>query len=617
MKRMISLTVLFSVMLLAMASIATAEVPPLMHYQGHLTDAEGAPLDTTISMIFTIYDDSTGEGIVWDEEQPSVVVSNGLFNVLLGSVNPITDDEFADTMRWLGITVGGDPEISPRTRLVSVPYAYRVATIDGATGGEVFGNLRLHSNLYVGDLDGEAGQLRITDGTDNTIVAYGSSGNLNIEGNLDVSGKATLGWGNTNTGSDAFVAGRVSQVSADYATVGGGFGNTAAGLRSAVGGGMWNLAGAVHATVAGGYSDTVDASGGTIGGGSSNRINNDYGTVSGGYNNIISGTYGTIGGGSNNSATNLRSTVSGGGGNAASGPGSAIGGGAANAADGQHSAVGGGWGDTASGDFSTVSGGRQNTASGEQGTVGGGYQNTASGDSATVSGGSRNSATGNNSAVGGGTGNTASGDYSTIGGGFHNTNAGAYSVIPGGLYVTLTETTSVSMAFGEQVYVGTPYRAIFFDGNNSGRLGINRDDSDGWILHPIHVGTNGTNGNGAHLTAGGTWQNGSSRTFKENFQPLGHQELLAKISNLPVEVWQYKDSDERHIGPVSEDFVQAFDVGTVRNGRRDDKYLSPGDVAGVALAGVKELAQQNQELRQIIEGLSQRISELEKVKTLR
>ncbi|MGB2979975.1 MAG: hypothetical protein WBC77_01875, partial [Candidatus Zixiibacteriota bacterium] len=76
-------------------------------------------------------------------------------------------------------------------------------------------------------------------------------------------------------------------------------------------------------------------------------------------------------------------------------------------------------------------------------------------------------------------------------------------------------------------------------------------------------------------------------------------------------------TDERHIGPVSEDFVRAFDVGTVNQGVRDDKYLSPGDVAGVALAGVKELIQENQELKQIISDLTERIADLEKTGTSR
>ena len=87
---------------------------------------------------------------------------------------------------------------------------------------------------------------------------------------------------------------------------------------------------------------------------------------------------------------------------------------------------------------------------------------------------------------------------------------------------------------------------------------------------------------------------------------------------MPVETWNYRGTDERYIEPVAEDFVEAFDVGTVReNGTRDNQYLSPGDVAGVALAGVKELAQQNQELRQIMGELRHRIAELEGAKAPR
>jgi hypothetical protein len=839
MRRKVSLTVFLFVVLLAAVPMASADVPHQMNYQGQLTDEGGTPLDTIISMTFTIYSDSSGGMVVWTETQTDVEVSGGLFYVILGSEIPIPDTVFADDWRWLGITVGDDPEITPRTKLVTVPYAFqslRVATVDGATGGDVYGNLRLHSHLYVGGFEGEAGYLHISDGSTNTIVAYGSTGGLNMEGDLDISGKATLGFGNTNTGADAFVAGRINEVSGDYATVGGGLGNSATGLRSTVGGGMWNLAGAVHATVAGGHSDTVDASGGTIGGGTENRVADDYGTISGGINNTVSGSYSTVGGGRNNSASLSMVTVGGGQFNTASGDGSTIAGGMQNAASGTNSTIGGGSADTASGHSSIIAGGRQNTASGDNGTIGGGYQNTAGGDSTTISGGSRNSATGNNSAIGGGTGNEASfislgppmdplggwstvgggrdnralGDYSTIsggrnntaaagwtatdggystvaggqdnhafamhstvsggqidsalapfatvgggymntagagllanpdsgeaatvaggygnratghystigggsqnaadrhsstvgggyqnfasndvatisggqknlasgtgssvgggyadtatsnystvgggvqnkaaasyatvgggeknkaedngttiaggcensasdvygtvGGGRRNSNAGQYSVIPGGRQDTLTSSADYSMAFGYAVYVNNPYRVVFFDSVNSGRLGINRDDHNaGGIAYPIHVGTDGTNGNGAYLTSGGTWTNGSSRTFKENFQKLESQELLRKISSMPVEAWQYKNTDERHIGPVSEDFVSAFNVGTVAaDGSRDNKYLSPGDVAGVALAGVKELIRENEELKQMIGELNRKIAELEK-----
>jgi hypothetical protein len=139
-----------AVLLLALAPMAGADVPHQMLYQGHVTDSGGAPLDTFINMTFTIYDDSTGSGVQWTETQSPVRITNGLFNVLLGSVNPISDTVFSDTIRWLGIKIGSDAEISPRTRLVTVPYAYRVSTIDGASGGTLNGYLDVNGDVSAG-----------------------------------------------------------------------------------------------------------------------------------------------------------------------------------------------------------------------------------------------------------------------------------------------------------------------------------------------------------------------------------------------------------------------------------------------------------------------------------
>jgi len=177
---MISLTVLVSLVLLAAAAIATADVPNLMQYQGFLTDESGEPLDDTLFMTFRIYDHHTLPGPVIWAETSSVIVTSGLFNVLLGSVNPISDIVFADTARWLGITVAPDPEIVPRTRLVTVPWAYRAATVDGASGGEIFGDLQLHSTLTVGEYEGDAGRIEVTNGVDPVIIADGANGKVGI-----------------------------------------------------------------------------------------------------------------------------------------------------------------------------------------------------------------------------------------------------------------------------------------------------------------------------------------------------------------------------------------------------------------------------------------------------
>ena len=215
MRRNVSLTVILFVMLLLVASMATAQdpFPYLMSYQGHLTDDLGAPLDTGLLMTFTIYDDSTGSGIWWSETQVVQIV-NGLFAVQLGSINSIPDTVMGapiDPVRYLGIQVGSDPEIDPRTRLLSVPYAFRVASINGASGGTVFGDVAIQSDL-------------------------------DVDGDLRVTGKATIGPGHTNTGTNAFVAGANNSAVSPSATVGGGSSNRADGFGSTVGGGQLDTA---------------------------------------------------------------------------------------------------------------------------------------------------------------------------------------------------------------------------------------------------------------------------------------------------------------------------------------------------------------------------------------
>jgi hypothetical protein len=119
-------------LLIALFPFSSAQVPQLINYQGKLTKASGAPLDTTIQMVFTIYDDSTGGNPLWTETQNSVNVEKGVFNVLLGSSVPVSYSTFNGTIRYLGVKVGGDPEITPRRPIVSVAYAYRSLEADTA-----------------------------------------------------------------------------------------------------------------------------------------------------------------------------------------------------------------------------------------------------------------------------------------------------------------------------------------------------------------------------------------------------------------------------------------------------------------------------------------------------
>ncbi len=61
-------------------------------YQGRLADADGNPLTGTYNMIFHLYDVASGGTPLWTEQwtgSNGVKVSDGLFNVMLGSLEPI------------------------------------------------------------------------------------------------------------------------------------------------------------------------------------------------------------------------------------------------------------------------------------------------------------------------------------------------------------------------------------------------------------------------------------------------------------------------------------------------------------------------------------------------
>ncbi|KPK97946.1 MAG: hypothetical protein AMJ90_10130 [candidate division Zixibacteria bacterium SM23_73_2] len=110
-------------MILSFSSLVYADVPQMINYQGKITKPSGALIDTTVEMIFTIYDAATDGGVFWADTQSAVVVEKGVLSTLLGSTNPIPDSVFDGSVRYLGVKVGSDPEMTPRKEIVSVAYA--------------------------------------------------------------------------------------------------------------------------------------------------------------------------------------------------------------------------------------------------------------------------------------------------------------------------------------------------------------------------------------------------------------------------------------------------------------------------------------------------------------
>ena len=184
---------------LLVSATLVAAPPEMMNYQGRLTDDAGDPVeDGSYTLVFTIYDG--GDVQLWTESH-DLAVSNGLFHVMLGDTNPLTAEIFDHDECWLGISVSGDPEMTPRARLITSPYAFRTATIDGASGGDISSDVSIDGNLQLGNYS-QDGVLNlygagvgapvavVGDWSDNggAMNLYDESGNFTVFAQPDING---------------------------------------------------------------------------------------------------------------------------------------------------------------------------------------------------------------------------------------------------------------------------------------------------------------------------------------------------------------------------------------------------------------------------------------------
>jgi hypothetical protein len=114
----------------------------MISYQGQLTDSNNQPLNGSYRMRFALYPAADAPTPLWQEEwsdAKAIQVTDGQFNVLLGSQNPITPGAIAgvDTL-FLGVQVGLDDEMQPRLQLGGSPFAIQASQAltvpDGSIG---------------------------------------------------------------------------------------------------------------------------------------------------------------------------------------------------------------------------------------------------------------------------------------------------------------------------------------------------------------------------------------------------------------------------------------------------------------------------------------------------
>ncbi len=661
-------------------------------YQGRLND--GANLaNGSYDLRFIVYDMSAGgsqQGPILTND--TTEVSNGLFTVTLDFGN-----QFPGANRWLeiGVRTNGTASfftLSPRQPLTPAPYAITAGTVisgglaSGTYGSAVTFNNAANSfsgaftgngvnvtNVNAAKLGGlPVGSFWQTSGNAGTVPGasiLGTTDNQPLE--LWVNGARALklipttntvnliGGSALNTFDPgvvgATVAGggsanylgapSINYVRANYASIGGGAGNTASNVFSTVAGGLKNTASGQYATVGGGDLNAANGLLATAAGGFISAANGDYSTVGGGYHNTASGPGTFVGGGGydgssfrGNTASGIAATVVGGMANTANNYGAAVGGGSGNVAGAAQATIAGGNSNTNDALGGVIGGGADNYVDSlaQYGTVGGGEGNTASGDFATVAGGGGNDGYGNvasaeEATVSGGDYNRASAVNATVCGGFYNTANGQDATVAGGVYNTASGTAS--FAAGNKARANQAGTFVWADNNDfnfdSDAANQTRFRDTGGFIIVTGINGSGIATAGASLAPGATaWSVVSDRNAKKNFKPLDTVAVLNKLAAIPITHWNYKWEDETntpHIGPMAQDFKAAFYPG------RDDKSITTLEFDGVELAAIQglnekmEVRSQNSEVRiqkletetkqkdTEIQNLKQRLEALEKI----
>jgi len=264
-------TFIAALALFAISSSLFAQAPDSISFQGVLTNPGGTPLNDTLDITTTFY---KGGVSGYSQVHTDVIVENGVYNILIGPVDTVRFNQPID----LGIKVGMDPEMTPRTPLVAGPFA-----------------LGMRGMSAVWAISGDVQGYNIVGGASHNSVAAGVVG-------ATISGGGGLAKGFPIT----------NEVGGHWGTVSGGRSNAAIGARSTIGGGASNKTDGSMATVSGGDKNRAGAASSAIGGGSNNDASGEYATIGGGLNNIASGRSSTVSGGSTNNASGEYAVIAGG-----------------------------------------------------------------------------------------------------------------------------------------------------------------------------------------------------------------------------------------------------------------------------------------------------------------
>jgi hypothetical protein len=197
MKKYVLIGLAAALLMILLSTIVWAtifNVPYTMTYQGYLINASGTPVNVTTPIVFSLYSSNPSRNNpIWTESQPSVPVVNGVYSVILGSVNPLTPDVAPFTINyWLGIQVGSDPQMTPLQALTSTGYAFFAQNAGG---------IGTKSNVFIGP---HSGNTTAASGLSNTAIGWTALENVTTGAYNTAYGQAALNKNTTGGNNSAY-----------------------------------------------------------------------------------------------------------------------------------------------------------------------------------------------------------------------------------------------------------------------------------------------------------------------------------------------------------------------------------------------------------------------------
>ena len=334
----------------------TPDVPATISYQGLVTTTNGDALhDGAYAILVTLYGDSEGNKVIWQESY-TTTINDGLFHLYLGSgQKALPGPSVMNRPLWVGTRIEGHEEMRPLTPLTSSPYALNVSdmaiTAEKLAAGAVTAEKVDMDYISEVEIDGKkvsgkGAVLKLESGEDINLNYDEITGSVKIEranavtgthkGEKDPTVQASPDAWNSEgditdgttvtpavatdwlgTGDDVTFTIKVdNQTIMRYQPDGGGASNT----PNVLGGNSVNSisASSIGSVIGGGgatgNANEIDANYSVIGGGANNEILSLYATIAGGEDNIVQGNgeHAVISGGLDNSVDGNYAVVGGG-----------------------------------------------------------------------------------------------------------------------------------------------------------------------------------------------------------------------------------------------------------------------------------------------------------------